>query len=64
MALWVFLAFYVVCVAVTWTAYVRPRGTTRLLEVGGSGEWWGGEQFADTLVRVSVVDQKRVWLVW
>jgi MFS transporter, NNP family, nitrate/nitrite transporter len=31
MAFWVFLAFYLVCVAVTWIAYVRPRGTTRLL---------------------------------
>jgi MFS transporter, NNP family, nitrate/nitrite transporter len=31
MAFWVFLAFYLVCFAVTWTAYVRPRGTTRLL---------------------------------
>jgi MFS transporter, NNP family, nitrate/nitrite transporter len=30
-AFWVFLAFYLVCLAVTWLAYVRPRGTTSLV---------------------------------
>lgn len=30
-AFWVFLAFYLVCVAVTWTAYVRRRDTTSLV---------------------------------
>jgi MFS transporter, NNP family, nitrate/nitrite transporter len=30
-AFWVFLVFYVVCVGVTWAAYVRPRGTTSLV---------------------------------
>jgi NNP family nitrate/nitrite transporter-like MFS transporter len=29
-AFWVFLAFYVVCVGVTWAAYVRRRGITSL----------------------------------
>jgi NNP family nitrate/nitrite transporter-like MFS transporter len=30
-AFWVFLAFYLLCLAVTWLAYVRPRGTTSLV---------------------------------
>ena len=30
-AFWIFLAFYVVCVAVTWMAYVRRRDTTSLV---------------------------------
>jgi NNP family nitrate/nitrite transporter-like MFS transporter len=30
-AFWVFLAFYIVCLGVTWAAYVRPRGTTSLV---------------------------------
>ena len=29
-AFWVFLAFYLACLAVTWLAYVRPRGATSL----------------------------------
>ncbi|MBV8785762.1 MAG: NarK/NasA family nitrate transporter [Mycobacterium sp.] len=29
-AFWVFLVFYLLCLAVTWLAYVRPRGTTSL----------------------------------
>ncbi|MBV9319333.1 MAG: MFS transporter, partial [Mycobacterium sp.] len=30
-AFWVFLIFYVVCLGVTWAAYIRPRGTTSLV---------------------------------
>jgi NNP family nitrate/nitrite transporter-like MFS transporter len=30
-AFWVFLVFYIVCVGVTWAAYVRPRGATSLV---------------------------------
>ncbi|MBD3625092.1 MAG: hypothetical protein HUJ24_06880, partial [Rhodobacteraceae bacterium] len=33
-ALWAFLAFYVICVAITWAAYTRPGGLLHDIEHG------------------------------
>jgi NNP family nitrate/nitrite transporter-like MFS transporter len=33
-ALWLFLAFYVVCLAITWVVYTRPGGLLHDIERG------------------------------
>jgi NNP family nitrate/nitrite transporter-like MFS transporter len=33
-ALWAFLIFYVICLAITWVAYTRPGGLLHDIENG------------------------------